>query len=164
MIAPRPSSLRRALLALAAPTLLALVAMPAHAQGKGHGGNGHGGNGRGSDNHGAASGSHANGGHAAPVKATPKVKTVPPGQAKRRVTHDQAVLTSRQVLVEQGYVVQRVERRGDTRVIYFYRGNRGRGKGHGPLQHMIVRPRADRFVFDGAPPNVTKAVTTRLRF
>ena len=160
MLAPRPSLVRRALLALAAPMLLALVAMPALAQGKGHGGNG-----RGNDGHGAASGGHAAPAHAAPAKGAPlRVKTVPPGHAKQRVTHDQAVLTSRQVLVENGYVVQRVERRGDTRVIYYYRGNRGRGPGPGPRQPMVVRPRADRFVFEGAPTNVVKAVTTRLRF
>ena len=93
-----------------------------------------------------------------------RVKAEPPGQAKKRVTHTEAVDVSRRVLVERGYVVSRVERRGDTRVIYYYRGNNGRGKGHGPLQRMVVRPSQDRFVFDGAPADVQKAVRMRLQF
>ena len=86
------------------------------------------------------------------------------GKGKHKVTHTQAVDVSRRVLVEHGYVVSRVERRGDTQVIYYYRGNNGRGKGKGPLQRMVVRPTADRFVFDGAPADVRRAVTMRLQF
>lgn len=97
---------------------------------------------------------------AAPAKAKPaKAKA-----AKQRVTHVQAVDVSRRVLVEQGYTVTRVDRVGDTRVIHYYRGNNGRGKGRGPLQRMVVRPSADRFVFEGAPADVKRAVTLRLQF
>ena len=102
---------------------------------------------------------------AAPAgRGAPKAKALPPGQAKKRVTHAEAVDVSERVLVEQGYRVTKVERRGDTRVIYYYRGNNGRGKGRGPLQRMVVRPRAERFVFEGAPADVVKAVNMRLRF
>ena len=139
----RHSFVRRALLALVAPALLAVASSPAHAQGKGK---------------------HAGGN--APSHATPsaKAKSQAPGKAKHRVSHDEAVDVSRRVLVEQGYVVTRVERVGGNRVIYYYRGNNGRGKGHGPLQRIVVRPTADRYAFDGAPSNVLKAVTMRLHF
>ena len=140
---PASSLVRRALLVAAAPVLLALVAGDLQAQGKG--------------NAKPAAGKAAAG---QPAKA----KGTPPGQAKKRVTHTEAVDVSSQVLVAQGYQVARVERVGDTRVIYYYRGNNGRGKGRGPLQRIVVRPSADRFVFEGAPRTVISEIVRRLGF
>jgi hypothetical protein len=96
------------------------------------------------------------------VKPAPKAKPAG-GKEKHKVTHAEAVDVSRRVLIEQGYSISRVERRGDTQVIYYYRGNNGRGKGRGPLERIVVRPKADRFVFEGAPSSVLKAVTLRLQ-
>ena len=93
-----------------------------------------------------------------------KAKAASPGKAKSRVTHTEAVDVSRRVLLEHGYTVARVERRGDTQVIYYYRGNNGRGKGRGPLERIVVRPSRDIFVFEGAPADVKRAVTLRLQF
>ena len=142
----RRSLVRRLTLVAAAPVLLALVATDAAAQGKAKGnGNGHG-----------------NGG-GAPAVVKGASRGTPPGKAKKRVTHAQAVDVSREVLVAQGYRVERVEVVGDTRVIYYYRGNNGRGKGRGPLQRMVVRPApAERFSFDGAPRSVLDAVKSRM--
>lgn len=145
---------RRALLVLAAPALLAVVAAPAAAQ-KGKG------NDKGNDKGGNAAKPVA---HASAGRSDAKAKSGAPAKAKKRVTHVQAVDVSRSVLIEQGYSVARVERVGDTQVIYYYRGNNGRGKGRGPLQRMVVRPSADRFVFDGAPADVKRAVMLRLQF
>jgi hypothetical protein len=158
----RRSFVRRFALVAAAPVLLALVAADAGAQGKGK------------DNGQARGGAQGGGQKAAPAggqKAAPAVvKSAPgggqkggaPGQAKKRVTHAQAIDVSREVLVAQGYRVDRVETVGDTRVIYYYRGNNGRGKGRGPLMRMVVRPTADRFAFDGAPRSILDAVRTRM--
>ena len=143
---------RRALLVLAAPALLAVVAAPAAAQGKG--------NGKGGDKA-AKPVSQASAGRS---ESKPRAASPSAAKAKQRVTHVQAVDVSRSILIEHGYTVSRVERVGDTRVIYYYRGNNGRGKGRGPLQRMVVRPSADRFVFDGAPADVKRAVTLRLQF
>ena len=148
MIAPH-SFVRRALLALVAPALFAVASTPAHAQGKGKHASGH---------------AQASAKPAAKNSAQNSAKPKSAGKAKHRVSHDEAVDVSRRVLVEQGYVVTRVERVGGNRVIYYYRGNNGRGKGHGPLQRIVVRPTADRYAFDGAPSNVLKAVTMRLHF
>lgn len=149
---------RRALLALALPALVAMAAAPAAAQGKGNKG-------------GASQASKPS----AKPSAKPAAKSVAkssrgeakakPAAAKGRhkVTHAEAVDVSRRVLIEQGYSVARVERRGSAQVIYYYRGNNGRGKGRGPLERIVVRPSADRFVFEGAPSSVLKAVTMRLR-
>src|SRR4051812_38847687 len=54
---------------------------------------------------------------------------VPPGQAKKVVTADQAVVATREVLVRHGYDVVRVEVIKGTRVVYYRRGNKGRGRG-----------------------------------
>ena len=170
MIARR-SLVRRALLALAAPVLLAAVAAPAAAQkakGKGH------------DDHDARNASSVQVTKTKTTQTTrigskpivmpkskpaakpaAKSKRIPPGQAKKRVTHAQAVDASRSVLIQQGYKVSRVEQVGDTRVIYYYRGNNGRGKGHGPMRRMVLRPRAERFDVDGAPSKEVMAAIVR---
>ena len=96
------------------------------------------------------------------VKAASPAKAAKPVKAKQRVTHVQAVDVSRRVLVEQGYTVTRVERAGDTQVIYYYRGNNGRGKGRGPLERIVVRPSAERYVFDGAPRGILSEIMRRM--
>ncbi len=95
---------------------------------------------------------------AAPVQAQGK------GKAKHyAVSSDRAVSVTRTVLVEQGYRVVRVERVGATRVIYFRRGNNGRGKGKGPLQRMVIRTVRDRVVFEEAEPSVLVNIDVKLK-
>ncbi|OLC08892.1 MAG: hypothetical protein AUH41_07030 [Gemmatimonadetes bacterium 13_1_40CM_66_11] len=48
------------------------------------------------------------------------------------VEPDRAVSVTREVLVHQGYEVVRIETVGNDQVVYYRRGNRGRGKGKGP--------------------------------
>lgn len=80
-----------------------------------------------------------------------------------RVSGDKALTVSRTVLVEQGYQVVRVERVGATRVIYFRRGNNGRGKGKGPLQRMVIRTVRDKVFFEEAEPSVLVNIDVRLK-
>jgi hypothetical protein len=87
---------------------------------------------------------------------------VPPAHAKRVVTTDRAVVVTRDVLVSHGYDLVRVERVGGSRVIYYRRGNMGRGRGRGPLQRMIVRPVEDRVVFEQAPRPLLADIKVRL--
>jgi hypothetical protein len=78
---------------------------------------------------------------------------VPPGHAKKRVvTADQAIIVTRDVLVSHGYEVVRVELVQGTRVVYYRRGNMGRGKGKGPIERIVIRPEPDRVVFVSQPP------------
>jgi hypothetical protein len=86
----------------------------------------------------------------------------PPGHAKKRVTTVQAVVVTRDVLVAHGYEVVRVEKVGLTQVIYYRRGNNGRGRGHGPLERLIVKPAGERVIFESAPPKVLVAINVRL--
>ena len=78
---------------------------------------------------------------------------VPPGHAKKKVvTADQAIFATREVLVSHGYEVVRVELVQGTRVVYYRRGNMGRGKGKGPIEKIVIRPEPDRVVFVSPPP------------
>lgn len=95
---------------------------------------------------------------AAPAQAQGKSK------AKHyAVSGDRAVSVSRTVLIEQGYQVVRVERVGPTRVIYFRRGNNGRGKGKGPVQRMVIRTVRDRVYFEEAEPSVLVNIDVKLK-
>jgi hypothetical protein len=78
---------------------------------------------------------------------------VPPGQAKKRiVTADEAIVVTREVLVKNGYEVVRVEVVRGTRVVYYRRGNMGRGRGKGPIERIVIRPEPERVVFVTPPP------------
>jgi hypothetical protein len=95
---------------------------------------------------------------AGPVQAQGK------GKAKHYVVSgDKAVSVSRKVLIERGYQVVRVERVGPTQVIYFRRGNNGRGKGKGPIQRMVIRTVRDRVYFEETEPSVLVGIDIRLK-
>jgi hypothetical protein len=87
---------------------------------------------------------------------------VPPGQAKKVVTVDQAIVATREVLAQHGYQVVRVEIIKGARVVYYRRGNRGRGRGKGPVERLIIRPTPERVVFEAAPPRVLVDINVRL--
>jgi hypothetical protein len=82
-----------------------------------------------------------------------KAGHVPPGHAKKKVvTADQAIVVTREVLASHGYDVVRVELVQGTRVVYYRRGNMGRGKGKGPIEKIVIRPEPDRVIFVSQPP------------
>ncbi|MEX2155186.1 MAG: hypothetical protein WD825_17705 [Gemmatimonadaceae bacterium] len=85
-----------------------------------------------------------------------------PGQAKKRVTPSDAVVVTREILVKHGFQFVRVETVSGMQVVYFRRGNMGKGKGLGPVQKMVVRPSGDIVVFEGAPSAVLVDVRVRL--
>ena len=71
---------------------------------------------------------------------------VPPGHAKK-VSTDDAVVVVRDVFERNGYRVVRVEPVGTTRVVWYRRGNNGRGKGQCPLEKMVIKTSSDAVVF-----------------
>jgi hypothetical protein len=79
------------------------------------------------------------------------------------VSSDRAVNVTRTVLVRQGYDVVRVERVGVTQVVWYRAGNRGRGKGKGPLQKMVIRTVERRIVFEDTPPAVMVDIDVNLK-
>jgi hypothetical protein len=92
---------------------------------------------------------------------------VPPGHAKKKhvVTTDEAIVATREVLGKHGYVVVRVVNQKDgARVVYYRRGNMGRGKGRGPVEKMIIRPAPDRIVFELTPKALLVDINVKLGF
>ena len=87
---------------------------------------------------------------------------LPPGQAKKMVTPSQAVVVSRDVLVMHGFEVVRVETIKTGQVIYYRRGNNGRGRGLGPVEKMIVRPSGSTVIVESGPKNVLLDIRVRL--
>ena len=79
------------------------------------------------------------------------------------VAPDRAISVTREVLVRQGYEVVRIETVGNDRVVYYRRGNMGRGKGKGPVVKMIVRRVENRVVFVDTPDGILVDINVRLR-
>lgn len=87
---------------------------------------------------------------------------VPPGQAKKQVSPAQGLTVAREILVKHGFQVVRVETVRGTEVIYYRRGNNGRGRGLGPIEKMVVRPSGSIVVFEAAPEKVLIDIKLRL--
>jgi len=88
------------------------------------------------------------------------------GPKKYAVTTDRAVVVTREVLVKQGYEVVRVENSGRDVIVWYRRGNRGRGRGKGPPVRMVIHrdaDRADRVVFLSVPAPILVDIDVRLR-
>jgi hypothetical protein len=79
------------------------------------------------------------------------------------ISNDRAVTVTRNVLVHQGYDVVRIERVGTTQVVYYRAGNRGRGRGKGPVQKMVIRTVERRIVFEDTPPAIMVDIDVNLK-
>jgi hypothetical protein len=99
---------------------------------------------------------------AAQGKSGSKQGKTPPGHAKKQVSTNQAVIVARDILVTHGYQVVRVEFVDNAQVVYYRRGNNGRGRGLGPVETMIIRPSGTVVVFESAPPKVLVDINLRL--
>jgi hypothetical protein len=109
---------RSAIFGLSVAALTMLVAVPAHAQGKGK---------------------HYN------------------------VSSDKAMDATKMVLQRQGYELVRVVRERDTQVIYYRRGNNGKGKGKGPMERMVIRTVDRRVIFEEAPSAILVDIDFQLK-
>jgi hypothetical protein len=147
--------------ALTSFALAAIVAVPAHAQGKSEGkGNG---KGKGKEKAVVAVTSR---GEVAPVlksaNRSEKAEKVAKGPKAKRVTIPQAVSVTREVLVANGYQVTQVVPSGTTQVIYFRRGNRGNGRGLGPVEKIVVVPSGQVVQFQSVPEPLLTTILRRL--
>jgi hypothetical protein len=79
------------------------------------------------------------------------------------VSSARAVSVTRTVLVDRGYSIVRVERNGPTQVVYYRRGNMGRGKGKGRLERLVIRQVRNRVVFEEAEPSVLVDIDLKLK-
>src|SRR6266852_4829100 len=85
------------------------------------------------------------------------------GPKKYAVSNDRALVVTKEVLVNQGYEVVRVENSGRDYIVWYRRGNRGRGKGKGPPAKMVIHRTEDRVVFLSAPSSVLVDIDVRLK-
>jgi len=85
------------------------------------------------------------------------------GPKKYAVSNDRALVVTKEVLVKQGYEVVRVENSGRDYIVWYRRGNRGRGKGKGPPVRMVIHRTEDRVVFLSAPSAVLVDIDVRLK-
>jgi hypothetical protein len=79
------------------------------------------------------------------------------------VAPGRAISVTREVLVRQGFEVVRIEVVGNDRVVYYRRGNMGRGKGKGPIVKMIIRRVENRVVFVDTPDGILVDINVRLK-
>ena len=79
------------------------------------------------------------------------------------VAPDRAISVTREVWVQQGFEVVRIVTVKNDQVIYYRRGNMGRGKGKGPLVKMVVRRVENRVVFVDTPDGILVDINLRLR-
>jgi hypothetical protein len=79
------------------------------------------------------------------------------------VSSDKAMSVTRTVLQRQGYEVVRVVHADDAQVIYYRRGNNGRGKGKGPVERLVIRLVERRVVFEEAPPAILVDIDFNLK-
>ena len=85
------------------------------------------------------------------------------GPKKYAVTTDRALVVTKDVLVAQGYEVVRVENSGRDYVVWYRRGNRGRGKGQGPPVRMVIHRAVDRVVFLNTPSAILVDIDVKLK-
>src|SRR5881396_452288 len=83
------------------------------------------------------------------------------GPKKYAVTND--LVVTREVLVRQGYDVVRIENAGPDVVVWYRRGNMGRGKGKGRPVKMVIHREADRVVFLDTPSAILVDIDVRLK-
>jgi uncharacterized protein (UPF0548 family) len=81
-----------------------------------------------------------------------------------RASHDEATVVVRQVLDQHGWVFVRVEDKGPDRVVYYRRGNRGRGRGLGPVESFVIRRVERRVVFVNVPDLILVDIDVKLKF
>jgi hypothetical protein len=90
----------------------------------------------------------------------------PPGAGNKKkvkvISTNDAVIVAREMLVKHGYEIVRVDVVENTRVIYYRVGNRGRGRGKGRLQRIVVRREPERIVFVDAPRAVLVDINVKL--
>lgn len=81
-----------------------------------------------------------------------------------KISKAQALTTTRDLLSRHGYEVVRVEQLDAGQVIWYRRGNMGRGKGKGPLVRMVVRPATTHYVVEapGLASAILKEITVKL--
>ncbi len=81
---------------------------------------------------------------------------------KEVVTVELAISATRDVLAEQGFDLVRIEEEGDLQIVYYRRGNRGRGRGRGPVERFVIRKVDGQVRIKDAPDGIRIGIEVKL--
>ena len=79
------------------------------------------------------------------------------------VSVDVALEATRTTLVELGYDVVKLESKDEVLIVYFRRGNMGKGKGKGPMEKLVIRRVKQTVVFEEADPELLVKIQVTLK-
>lgn len=81
---------------------------------------------------------------------------------KATVSIEVAITATRDVLREQGFDIVRIEQEDDFQIVYYRRGNRGRGRGRGPVERLVIRWTPERVEVRDAPDEIRIGIEVKL--
>ena len=84
------------------------------------------------------------------------------GPKKEIVSFELAISATRDVLRDQGFDVVRIEEEGGLQIVYYRRGNRGRGRGGGAVERFVIRKTQDRVQIEDAPEGIRIGIEIKL--
>lgn len=79
------------------------------------------------------------------------------------VSTHHAMGVMKEVLVRQGFEVVRIEVVDADQVVYYRRGNMGKGKGKGPVERLVIRRVDNRIVFVDTPDFLLAEIDVKLK-
>ncbi len=81
---------------------------------------------------------------------------------KETVSIEIALTATREVLTERGFDVVRIEQEDDFQIVYYRRGTRGRGRGGGPVERLVIRWTPERIEVRDAPDEIRIGIEIKL--
>ena len=81
---------------------------------------------------------------------------------KETVSIEVAITATREVLTEKGFDVVRIEQEADFQIVYYRRGNRGRGRGGGPVERLVIWWTPERVEVRDAPDEIRIGIEVKL--
>ena len=79
------------------------------------------------------------------------------------VSVDVALEATRTTLVELGFEVVKLESKGEVLIVYYRRGNMGKGKGKGPMEKLVIRRVKQTVVFEESDPELLVKIQLTLK-
>ena len=99
----------------------------------------------------------------APTEAQGRGRGQARGKPKNEgISFELTISATRDVLGEKGFDVVRVEEDGDIQIVYYRRGNRGRGRGGGPVERLVIRRTDGRVQVEDAPDDIRVSIEIKL--
>ena len=81
---------------------------------------------------------------------------------KATVSVEVTITATRDVLREQGFDIVRIEQEDDFQIVYYRRGNRGRGRGGGPVERLVIWWTPERVEVRDAPDEIRIGIEVKL--